>query len=136
MVKIILASKSKVRKQILDKNNIESEVEPSNVDEDTAKKSLLLENAPPELISKNLAELKANKVRYSIFFSKAYSTANLAFFTPSLCPAFEGRFLLEAHLLFPSMITARWLRFFIFKFLKGLFLFSQEVSLSWLHSYR
>jgi len=62
MVKIILASKSKVRKQILDKNNIESEVEPSNVDEDTAKKSLLLENASPELISKNLAELKANKV--------------------------------------------------------------------------
>ena len=62
MVKIILASKSKVRKQILDKNNIESEVEPSNVDEDTAKKSLLLKNASPELISKNLAELKANKV--------------------------------------------------------------------------
>ena len=62
MVKIILASKSKVRKKILDKNNIESEVEPSNVDEDTAKKSLLLENASPELISKNLAELKANKV--------------------------------------------------------------------------
>ena len=62
MVKIILASKSKVRKQILDKNNIESEVEPSNVDEDTTKKSLLLENASPELISKNLAELKANKV--------------------------------------------------------------------------
>jgi len=62
MVKIILASKSKVRKQILDKNNIESEVEPSNIDEDTAKKSLLLENASPEIISKNLAELKANKV--------------------------------------------------------------------------
>ena len=62
MVKIILASKSKVRKQILDKNNIESEVEPSNVDEDTTKKNLLLENASPELISKNLAELKANKV--------------------------------------------------------------------------
>jgi len=62
MVKIILASKSKVRKQILDQNNIESEVEPSNVDEDTTKKSLLLENASPELISKNLAELKANKV--------------------------------------------------------------------------
>ncbi len=62
MVKIILASKSKVRKQILDKNNIESEVEPSNVDEDAAKKSLLLKNASPELISKNLAELKANKV--------------------------------------------------------------------------
>ena len=62
MVKIILASKSKVRKQILDKNNIRSEVEPSNVDEDSAKKSLLSENASPELISKNLAELKANKV--------------------------------------------------------------------------
>ena len=45
-----------------DNSNIESEVEPSNVDEDTTKKSLLLENASPELISKNLAELKANKV--------------------------------------------------------------------------
>ena len=60
--KIILASKSKVRKQILDKNNIESIVEPSNVDEDTVKLSLLKENASPEIISKNLAELKANKV--------------------------------------------------------------------------
>ena len=62
MDKIILASKSKVRKKILDKNNIKSEVEPSNVDEDSAKKSLLSENTSPELISKNLAELKANKV--------------------------------------------------------------------------
>ncbi len=62
MDKIILASKSKVRKKILEKNNIKSEVEPSNVDEDSAKKSLLSENASPELISKNLAELKANKV--------------------------------------------------------------------------
>ena len=60
--KIILASKSKVRKDILDKNNIESIVEPSNVDEDIVKLSLLKENAPPEIISKNLAELKANKV--------------------------------------------------------------------------
>ena len=60
--KIILASKSKVRKDILDKNNIESIVEPSNVDEDIVKLSLLKENATPELISKNLAELKANKV--------------------------------------------------------------------------
>jgi len=60
--KIILASKSKVRKDILDKNNIQSIVEPSNVDEDVVKLSLLRENASPEIISKNLAELKANKV--------------------------------------------------------------------------
>ena len=60
--KIILASKSKVRKEILDKNNIESVVVPSNIDEDIVKKSLLKENANPEIISKNLAELKANKV--------------------------------------------------------------------------
>ena len=60
--KIILASKSKVRKEILDKNNILNIVEPSNVDEDTVKKSLLKEKATPDIISKNLAELKANKV--------------------------------------------------------------------------
>ena len=60
--KIILASKSKVRKEILDKNNIESIVEPSNVDEDIIKLSLIKEEATPEIISKNLAELKANKV--------------------------------------------------------------------------
>ena len=60
--KIILASKSKVRKDILDKNNIKSFVEPSNVDEDIVKSSLLKENASPEMISKNLAELKANKI--------------------------------------------------------------------------
>ena len=59
---IILASKSKVRKDILEKNNISCDVEPSNVDEDTVKKSLLSENASPEIISKNLAQLKANKV--------------------------------------------------------------------------
>ena len=62
MIKLILASKSKVRKEILDKNNILSEVEPSNVDEEVVKKSLLKEKASPELISKNLAELKANKI--------------------------------------------------------------------------
>ncbi len=62
MVEIILASKSKVRKEILDKNNIISYVEPSNVDEDIIKKSLLKEKASPEVISKNLAEIKANKV--------------------------------------------------------------------------
>ena len=62
MVEIILASKSKVRKEILDKNNILSQVEPSNVDEDEVKASLLRENASPETISKNLAELKANKI--------------------------------------------------------------------------
>ena len=60
--KIILASKSKVRKEILDKNNILNIVEPSNVDEDTVKESLLKEKATPDIISKNLAELKANKV--------------------------------------------------------------------------
>ena len=60
--RIILASKSKVRKNILDKNNIESIVEPSNVDENIVKISLLNEKASPEIISKNLAELKANKV--------------------------------------------------------------------------
>ena len=60
--RIILASKSKVRKEILDKNNIESDVEPSNVDEDIVKASLLKEKASPEIISKNLAELKANKI--------------------------------------------------------------------------
>ena len=60
--KIILASKSKIRKQILEKNNIESIVEPSYVDEDIVKISLLKEKASPEIISKNLAELKANKV--------------------------------------------------------------------------
>ena len=60
--KIILASKSKVRKNILDKNNIENFVEQSIVDEDLVKLSLLNENASPETISKNLAELKANKV--------------------------------------------------------------------------
>ena len=60
--KIVLASKSKVRKEILDKNNIESDVIPSNVDEDIVKESLIKEKATPEIISKNLAELKANKV--------------------------------------------------------------------------
>ncbi len=62
MTEIILASKSKVRKEILDKNNITAKVEPSNVDEDVVKKSLLKNNASPEDISKNLAELKANKI--------------------------------------------------------------------------
>tara|TARA_B100000674_G_C37655162_1_gene829808 strand:+ start:213 stop:803 length:591 start_codon:yes stop_codon:yes gene_type:complete len=60
--KIILASKSKVRKEILDKNDIESIVMPSNIDEEVVKVSLIKEKATPELISKNLAELKANKV--------------------------------------------------------------------------
>ena len=60
--KIVLASKSRIRKDILDKNNIESIVEPSNVDEDIVKLSLIKEQATPEVISKNLAELKANKV--------------------------------------------------------------------------
>ena len=62
MVEIILASKSKVRKEILDKNNINVQVEPSNVDEDVIKNNLIKEKASPEIISKNLAELKANKI--------------------------------------------------------------------------
>ena len=62
MHKIILASKSKVRKKILDENEIECKVFPANVDEESVKKSLLKENASPEIISKNLAELKANKI--------------------------------------------------------------------------
>ncbi len=62
MVEIILASKSKVREEILINNNISCSVKPSNVDEDPVKYSLLKEGATPEIISKNLAELKANKV--------------------------------------------------------------------------
>ena len=62
MVELILASKSKVRKEILDKNSIDCLVKPSNIDETLVKQSLLKEKASPELISKNLAELKANKV--------------------------------------------------------------------------
>ena len=65
MPKIILASKSKVRKKILDENDILNEVKPSNVDEDVVKLSLLKEKASPEIISKNLAELKANKVSHN-----------------------------------------------------------------------
>ena len=60
--KIILASQSEVRKIILEKNGINCEVIPSNIDEDEIKKSLLAEKATPKLISKNLAELKANKI--------------------------------------------------------------------------
>tara|TARA_X000000368_G_C22757296_1_gene591069 strand:+ start:34 stop:621 length:588 start_codon:yes stop_codon:yes gene_type:complete len=63
--KIILASKSKVRKKILDRHNLPSEVKPSNVDEDIVKETLINELASPEIISKNLAELKANKISLS-----------------------------------------------------------------------
>ena len=62
MVEMILASKSKVRKQILDENKNKCRVEPSNVDEDIIKDSLIKEKATPTIISKNLAELKASKV--------------------------------------------------------------------------
>ena len=62
MKSIILASKSEVRKKILDENNIKCAVEPSNLDEDEVKKSLINQGATPELVSKNLAELKANRV--------------------------------------------------------------------------
>ena len=64
--KIILASKSEVRKQILIKHGINCKVEPSNVDEESVKQSLIKEGATPEIISKNLAELKANKVSLKI----------------------------------------------------------------------
>jgi septum formation protein len=67
MFKLILASKSKVRKEILDKNNIPAQVQPSSVDEDPIKQSLLNENASPEIISKNLAELKASRVSQKNF---------------------------------------------------------------------
>ena len=62
MIKIILASKSGVRKQILNKNGIDCEIVPANIDEDQIKESLLKEKVTPKLISKNLAELKANKI--------------------------------------------------------------------------
>ena len=67
MNNIILASKSKVRNDILNSNGIICEVIPSNVDEDSVKESLIKENASPEIISKNLAELKANKVSRKFF---------------------------------------------------------------------
>ena len=60
--KIILASKSEVRKEILNKNHIECEVIPANIDEEQVKKSLIKEQATPKIVSKNLAELKANKI--------------------------------------------------------------------------
>ena len=60
--KIILASKSKVRKKILEENGISCEIKPANIDEDLIKESLLKEGATPYIISKNLAELKANKI--------------------------------------------------------------------------
>ena len=62
MLSIILASKSKIRKEILNKHNVLCDVEVSNVDEEPIKESLIKEGASPEIISKNLAELKANKV--------------------------------------------------------------------------
>ena len=67
MVDLILASKSKIRKKILDKNNISAIVQPSTVDEEPIKQSLLKEKASPELISKNLAEMKATRVSQKNF---------------------------------------------------------------------
>ena len=66
-MKIVLASKSKVRKDILTEHNIDCEVIQSNVDEDPIKDSLVAEGATPEIISKNLAELKANKVSSNVY---------------------------------------------------------------------
>ena len=80
MVEIILASKSKVREEILKKNGIQCEVFPSNIDEEPVKESLLNEGASPEIISKNLAELKANKVsqkNYDILVLGADSVIDL-----------------------------------------------------------
>ena len=80
MVEIILASKSKVREEILKKNGIQCLVSPSNIDEDPVKVSLLSEGASPEIISKNLAELKANKVsqkNYDILVLGADSVIDL-----------------------------------------------------------
>ena len=62
MFNLILASKSKVRLEILEKNGLNCEVVPSNIDEEPVKESLINEGATPEIVSKNLAELKANKV--------------------------------------------------------------------------
>jgi septum formation protein len=67
MVELILASKSKVRKKILDENNISVKVQPSSVDEESIKQSLLKEKASPEIISKNLAEIKASRVSQKNF---------------------------------------------------------------------
>ncbi len=81
MVEIILASKSKVREEILKKNGIQCVVFPSNVDEDPVKESLLNEGATPEIISKNLAELKANKVsqkNYNVLVLGADSVIDLS----------------------------------------------------------
>tara|TARA_E500000178_G_scaffold247584_1_gene244187 strand:+ start:766 stop:1350 length:585 start_codon:yes stop_codon:yes gene_type:complete len=80
MVELILASKSKVRKEILNKNNIFVTVQPSTVDEDPIKKSLLKEKASPEIISKNLAEIKASIVsqkNYDILVLGADSVIDL-----------------------------------------------------------
>ena len=80
MVEIILASKSKVREEILRKNGIQCVVSPSNIDEDPVKESLLKEGASSEIISKNLAELKANKVsqkNYDILVLGADSVIDL-----------------------------------------------------------
>ena len=80
MVEIILASKSKVREEILKKNGIRCVVSPSNIDEYPVKESLLNEGASPEIISKNLAELKANKVsqkNYNILVLGADSVIDL-----------------------------------------------------------
>ena len=62
MYRVVLASKSEIRKKILEENGFRCTVEPSNVDEEPVKESLLNEGATPEIISKNLAELKAKKV--------------------------------------------------------------------------
>ena len=81
MVEIILASKSKVREEILKKNGIQCVISPSNIDEDPVKESLLNEGASPEMISKNLAELKANKVsqkNYDILVLGADSVIDLS----------------------------------------------------------
>ena len=81
MDSIILASKSGVRKKILEENKIRCIVEPSNIDEDSVKQSLLKEKATPEIISKNLAELKANKISQKISEKLVFLTSAYNFIT-------------------------------------------------------
>ena len=91
MLDIILASKSKVRKQILDSYDIKTNVEVSNVDEDPFNESMLNEGASPEIISKNLAELKANKVSQKITNSLVLGADSVIDFSGKLISKPESR---------------------------------------------
>ena len=91
MLNIILASKSKVRKEILDNHNVFCNVEVSNVDEEPIKESLLKEGASPEIISKNLAELKANKVSQKMYNSLVLGADSVIDLTGELISKPESR---------------------------------------------